>query len=73
MTNKHFINKLISLSYDTNDFDWTFNLQNHKINIVMTSNDTYEINLLDQNYELVATVESITLNIIPQTIKIILK
>ncbi|MDP3588891.1 MAG: hypothetical protein Q8R58_12660 [Sulfuricurvum sp.] len=57
----------------SNDLNCTFDVQNQKIHISMQSNDAYEINLLDQNYELLASVNNITHNILFNTIKYLLK
>lgn len=56
-----------------NDLNCTFDVHYQKIHISTQSNDTYEINLLDQNYELLATVNNITCNLLSNTIKYLLK
>lgn len=56
-----------------NHLNCILDVQNKKIHICMQSNNTYEINLLDQNYELLATVNNITHNILFNTIKYMLK
>lgn len=75
MPNKHFINSLNTLLHDNNsyDLDLTFNIQQHIIHISSITDEMYEIDLLDQNYELIASVNNITHNLIPQTVNYLLQ